>query len=156
MRIEIVVLDGPKITDREMQYLDDVSGIQWLHLIGSNITDAGLAHVKHLKQLEILDLTYTHITDAGLVHVKDLPQLQQLFLSFTQVSEAGLEKNLKGFTSLHWLSFDGIKITPAGRERLEALLPQFSDKPPMDSAANPASAGQRDHPKSIPPTREGR
>ena len=73
--------------DAAMEYLTELTQLEYVGLHGTQITDAGLAHLKGLTRLSELYIEdHTQVTDAGLRHLEGLTQLQQLYLVNTQVS----------------------------------------------------------------------
>src|SRR5688572_2765846 len=72
----VVLLDNPRLTDDDLQGLENARLTRGLTIVGSRITDKGLVHLKNLRQLELLDLKKNpQITDAGLVHLEELQNL---------------------------------------------------------------------------------
>ena len=66
--------------------------MQLLWLDGTKVTDAGLAHLKGLAQMQLLSLDRTMVTDAGLVHLEGFSNLTWLDLSGTKVTDVGVKK----------------------------------------------------------------
>jgi hypothetical protein len=104
--------------------LEELGGIQYLHLEQTNAGDTDLKHLTTLNRLECLLLAQTRITDTGLENLKGLKQLYTLDLSKTKVSDAGLEK-LEGLTQLHNLNLSKTQVTDAGIEKLQKALPKL-------------------------------
>ena len=63
-----------RVTDDDLQLLQDVPHLQILRLWQSTITDAGLRHIAKLKGLKRLILIHTKVTNAGIAKLqKALP-----------------------------------------------------------------------------------
>ena len=73
-----------------------------LSLSNTLLTDDGLQYLKDLTNLQYLDLNDTQLTDDGLQHLKGLTNLERLHLNSTQLTDDGLQ-HLKGLTNLHLL-----------------------------------------------------
>lgn len=86
-------------TDRDLERVQGLAGLQYLDLSATHVTDARLEHLKGLTELQYLDLWSTRVTGAGLVHLKGLTGLQYLDLLGTRGTDAGLE-HLRGLTAL--------------------------------------------------------
>lgn len=115
-----IILNGPKINDRDVAAVKRLTKLEILSLKSTNVTDAGLVHLTELTNLQFLCLFKSQFTDAGLEHLKRLTNLQTLDLGSTRVSDTGLE-NLKGLTNLRELKLENTKITDAGLESVKRL-----------------------------------
>ncbi len=67
-------------TDADLRELCESSHPVGLDLVATQITDKGLQMVSGLRGLENLDLTGTAVTDAGLRHLESLGRLERLNL----------------------------------------------------------------------------
>ena len=85
-----VLLDGPRISDKDLGHVERLVDLQRLSLRNTNISDAGLQHVRGLYELRWLYLSQTQVTDRGLGHLKELTKIQELGLQGTKVSDEGL------------------------------------------------------------------
>jgi hypothetical protein len=91
----------PRITDAGLAHLGGLTKLTYLNLQGHKVTDAGLGKLAGLQNLEFLALSFSGVTDAGLVHLYGMQRLRSLHLYNT-------------------------RITPEGRARLKARLPQLT------------------------------
>jgi hypothetical protein len=76
--------------DEDLEALEALTDLRYLHLNGSNVTDAGMVHLGNLRKLEHLLLTGTQITDAGLVHLHGLTNLKHVNVANTRVTGQGV------------------------------------------------------------------
>ena len=67
--LQVLVLNGTRVTDTGLAYLGSMMSLQKLYLLGTKVTDTGLKELKELKGLRELNLGDTKVTDAG---VKEL------------------------------------------------------------------------------------
>ena len=82
---------GADLDNAGLEPLKELTGLQMLYLNGTKVTGAGLEHLNGLANLQWLDLNGTKVTDAGLEHLKGLTNLEELDLSDTQVTAQGVE-----------------------------------------------------------------
>ena len=110
------------ITDKGMEAIGNMVGLESLCINGAEITDVGLMHLRNLKKLEYLDLNLhsLQISDAGMVHIGNMPALRHLCLADTQITDAGLS-NLQSLTNLDELDLSANAITDAGLQYLKRL-----------------------------------
>jgi hypothetical protein len=85
-------LRGQPVTDAQLVYLKDLTGLTQLHLEKTKVTDKGLVSLKGLVNLEYLNLYGTEVTDAGLAQLEGLKKLKHLYLWQTKVTDAGAAK----------------------------------------------------------------
>ncbi|MCC6126740.1 MAG: hypothetical protein IT426_17395 [Pirellulales bacterium] len=111
------------ITDEDMVYVGDLSGLETLFLNSPNITDKGIKHLARLKRLKTLFLCEMKITDNCLPYLCQLKELDDLALWDTEISDAGLKlfQNLKKLKSLH---LGNTKISIDGARFINWLLPK--------------------------------
>jgi hypothetical protein len=119
-----LLLEGPQITDKGLEYLKVWPQFRSLIIEKTNITDAGLMHLKELRHLEFLTIDNANITDAGLEYLKDLPNLEMLSLYKTNITDAGLNY-LKELKYLNSLNLMGTRVTDIGIEDLHKTLPNL-------------------------------
>jgi len=101
------------VSDKGLQHLQSLVGLQGLNLANTRVSDDGLEHLKKMTGLRWLSLDNTPIGDDGLKHLKGLTGLVELALIGTKVTDAGLE-HLKGTTELAALSLSGKHISDKG------------------------------------------
>ena len=85
-----VLLDGARISDKDLSHVEKLVDLQRLSLRNSQISDAGLEHLRGLHELGWLYLSQTQVTDRGLDQLKDLSKIQELGLQGTRISDEGL------------------------------------------------------------------
>ena len=117
-------LDDSSASDAGLAHLSALRNLSLLNLEGTRISDAGLAHLKEFTRLSFLDIDGTRVTDAGLVHLEGLTNLSILRLDGTGVTDAGLV-HLKRLTNLSELSLAGTRVTDAGVKALQRALPRL-------------------------------
>lgn len=115
-----VSLNGPRVNDAGLAYLEAFPRLRSLHLLDTKITDAGLQHLKGLNHLRFLHLDFNNVTDDGLLYLGGLTNLIELTLSGTKVGDVGLER-VKGLTQLYILRLEGTRVTDAGLAHLATL-----------------------------------
>ncbi len=76
--------------DEDLEPLEELTGLRWLHLNRANVTDAGMVYLGNLRKLEYLSLIGTRITDAGLVHLHGLTNLKHVNVTNTSVTDQGI------------------------------------------------------------------
>jgi hypothetical protein len=68
------------VTDKGLEYLAELEGLQWLVLRSGYVTDAGLVNLSNLKNLTYLELHVLQISDTGLAHLAGLKNLKELYV----------------------------------------------------------------------------
>ena len=119
-QLKILAFQGPAVTDRELDCLENFSNLTHLAFEFTPITDVTVQHFSKLKKLEWLRVPLTLITDEGLRHISELSNLNFLDLTGTQITDAGLD-HLQGLPNLVELYLKGTEITNAGLARLTRL-----------------------------------
>lgn len=76
--------------DKDMECLQNLTGLLELFLRGSDVTDKGLKFLQNLNSLRTLDLSSTPVTDEGLPYIWNLQNLELLWLWNTVVSDTGM------------------------------------------------------------------
>ena len=75
-RVTGVSLNGPKVTDADLQHLASLTGLEGLELSQTNVTDAGLKHLKKLPRLRYVNLGGTNLTEAAIRDLREaMPKL---------------------------------------------------------------------------------
>lgn len=106
----------------------DLARLRWLLdaqqvvFAGKQVKDNWLAALKSMESLRYLTIKRASITDDGITHLKEVPNLQRLSILYCPITDRSAEqfKPLDGAISM--LILFGTQITPAGAEKLEALL----------------------------------
>ncbi len=124
-QLQFLSLSGTRVTDAGLRRIDALTRLGVLRLDGTRVTDVGLRHIDALTRLEVLELDRTRVTDAGLEHIHDLPRLRWLSLENITITGAGLQ-HLKGLPELQDLGLDGTQVTDAALPQLVAF-PQLQD-----------------------------
>ena len=108
------------ISDKGLEHVRTLAGLQALGLNQTQVTDAGLVHLQFLPELHTLALESGGITDAGMPHLKPLKNLRVLSLELTSVTDAGVAQ-LKDLPKLSSLTIDCPRISMAGLAHLDKL-----------------------------------
>ncbi len=142
-RLEIV---HTHVTDSGLKHLAGLVNLQQLHIHGPQTTETGLPFIGQLKELYQLDV-YDHLAsnqtlaqisqlpklrmlmlplgvfdDEGVKHLAKVTTLEDLSLDSPKLTDASLE-TLGGLKRLRRLQLNRAKLTPAGLEKLKAMLP---------------------------------
>ena len=142
-RLEIV---HTHVTDAGLKHLASLVNLQQLHIHGPQTTETGLPFIGQLKELYQLDV-YDHpasnqtlaqisqlpklrmlmlplgvFDDEGVKHLAKVTTLEDLSLDSPKFTDASLE-TLGGLKRLRRLQLNRAKLTPAGLEKLKAMLP---------------------------------
>jgi internalin A len=115
-----VLLQGPKVTGKDLKYLKFIRGIYKVDLNGSSITDGDLAVLREIKGLEMVWVSGTRVTDAGLKELKGIKGLRGLDVISCRITDAGM-KDLKEMKGLQELNLSGTQITDAGLKDLREV-----------------------------------
>ena len=111
---------GPSVTDRDLDWLENLTNLNLLILEICPITDVTVYRIRTLKKLVYLRVPVTLITDDGLRPIGELTSLKTLDLAGTQVTDAGLTQ-LQNLTELEDLHLQGTEVTSAGLARLSSF-----------------------------------
>ena len=117
--LRFLSLSETRVTDATLEHLG-LTHLRHLYLEGTQVTDAGLEYLKAATQLQYLSLDDTKVTDGGLGDLGELSELQVLSLNKTHVTDAGLE-HLRGLSQLRDLSLNRTQITDVGLKYLREL-----------------------------------
>jgi hypothetical protein len=118
--LEILDLEGSaSLTDEGVPYLARLRQLRHLNLNGCAISDRALEVVKQLRGLESLQVARTRITDAGAAHLAGCERLERVDLSGTASGDGAIAA-LAGKAALRdFRSGDG--VTNRGLARLQHL-----------------------------------
>lgn len=122
-KLRILNLLRTPVTDDTLKVLAGFPELYDLNLELTAVTDAGLAHLTSLPKLERLWLSGTAVTDAGLARLATMTKLKDVSLHFCPITDAGVAQ-LATLQNLKWTSVRGAYVTAAGRDALQAKLPQ--------------------------------
>jgi 8-oxo-dGTP pyrophosphatase MutT (NUDIX family) len=75
-RVRAVDLSTTPVSDEQMAFLTQLSGLERLDLQATQVGDLGAAAVAGLTGLRVLDLSNTTLSDAGLAHVAKMTGLE--------------------------------------------------------------------------------
>jgi hypothetical protein len=111
--ITALELGGSKmLTDDGARHLSRMSHLRHLDLSGTAITDRALEVLRDLPGLETLSLAMTHVTDAGIAQLAAHERLERLNLSWTHTGDGAI-RALAGKQRLHHF-WSGNLATDAG------------------------------------------
>ncbi len=146
IRMKLVNIKSPSITDADLAILARQPDLDFLWLTGADITDAGLARLSGLRHLTIfnlagcpkvtdrgvealtpvlpalvnLELVGTSVTDASMPAIGRLPVLTGLDLSRTRITDGGVA-HLAGLAKLQYLTLGDIALTDRGLASLRGM-----------------------------------
>ena len=107
-------------TDRLLEPIRRLTGLQMLSLNRTGLTDKGMQHIRELRSLRALELDREHrVGNAGLAVLKELPALEYLALG-TGVTDVGL-KTVGQLKNLRWLRVSTGNIWGPGLAELANL-----------------------------------
>ena len=112
------------ITDAGLAQLPVSESLVQLNVERTKITDASLAHIAKMTGLRELDLSGCQITDTGLAKIAELKQLETLWLTDTPITDTGL-KQLHGLVNLKFVDVGGSRVTAAGFAELKRAVPSI-------------------------------
>jgi hypothetical protein len=107
--VEAVQLNGPHVTDADLEHIKWLTSLEGVVLRGTRVTDTGLEHLVGLRNLRNVVLDGAPVTDKGLEFVRGLPKLQILSLAEAPVTDAGLAQ----LVSLTSLSTSTLMVRPS-------------------------------------------
>lgn len=135
------------MTDKGLDYIGSMQGLNALYMGKTSITDAGLQKIANLQNLEtlvlfhtsitnngmqiiaqdhpglrILNIGNTAITDAGLAYLSNLPYLENLILSRGTFTDAAIPYILP-LSNLKLISIEFTQISQAGKDQLRTTFP---------------------------------
>lgn len=116
-RLTLLDLSFAKATDADMEYVGEMTGLEYLTL-NSYVGDAGVAKLRGLTKLKELDLNNSKITDASFSSLTALQQLRRLNLAKTRVTAAGVAR-LQGMKNLEYINLYETGISDEERSKLQ-------------------------------------
>jgi hypothetical protein len=115
-----IVLPHAKASDKALDAVASLVGVEVLVFGDTTITDDGLAKLSRLQRLRDLNLNQSRITDRGLAYLVDLPRLQLLRIGKSDITDDGLA--LAGrIRTLRFLILQNAHITGRGFQYLHGL-----------------------------------
>lgn len=136
--VETVHLDMTDVTDDGMKSLATLKNLKTLKINGGRcMHDQGVSYLSEAPSLEDLELINTRVTDQCLPALKNLPNLRFLNLQHsancpTQFTTAGLQ-DLKALTKLKRLYISGGLASDAAVKELREALPNCAINEKDDS-----------------------
>jgi cephalosporin-C deacetylase-like acetyl esterase len=115
---------GPKTTENALPFLGKLVELYELDVYDRAASNQTLAQISKLSKLRKLMLVNGIFDDEGVRHLAKLTTLEELSLDSSKLTEACLA-HLGGLRKLRKLSLGRTKLSPAGRHRLKALLPEI-------------------------------
>lgn len=116
----VETLNSVPLTDKAVEDIAALTGLQSLILDGTNLTDVAMQHIGQFKHLRTLSLCESNLTDAGVKQIGELKDLESLALTGTAITDASV-KVIKRLPRLHLVNLFGTKITNAGSAELQQL-----------------------------------
>jgi Leucine-rich repeat (LRR) protein len=121
--LENLTLSCVALTDEHLGFLESMGKLKHLDLGYNSIVGPGLVHLAGCPQLEELSMNYcSGLDDGAMVYVAKLERLREVALRDTKVGDAGAER-LHGHRRLETVIVRGSRVTPEGRQALQASLP---------------------------------
>lgn len=108
---ELILLDGPGVTDASLKILETIPNLRILDFEGTNVSS--LKGINKLKKLEVLSLNRTDIGDASIPNLAGLDNLRTLRLGHNDITDRGIEA-LPPLCSLSDIGIETTKVTDAG------------------------------------------
>ncbi len=123
-RLKKLDLTKTRITDAGLRHLRGLTQLQELSLGDNAIRGPGLGVLKNMPQLEVLSLDGLPLRDDDLKHLEGLTRLRELnFYGSFALTDAALD-HLAGLKQLRRINIQGPGITPKGKQKLRAALPE--------------------------------
>ncbi len=117
-----LALNSTSITDKDLAFVNHLSGLRRLELEDTDITDAGLVHLSKLGNLEYLCLSCTLIK-GNTLGLLNATHLRNLHLDNVAL-ESKAFRHISKFKELRWLTLDRVHLTDSGLSEL-AQLPKL-------------------------------
>jgi len=120
--LESLELGGCGLSDEQLAFVADLTGLQSLRIPGNSITSAGIDHLLNLSDLRWLNVSFCpHIDDEAFAKISRLKRLEGLSAQDTRVTDAGL-RHLFDMPHLRDVTVTGSKTTRAGIQALRGAL----------------------------------
>lgn len=118
--IQMLIVNGPSITDAGLAHLESAIHLKNLCLKNTAVTGLGFSRLHRLTQLQILTLYGSPISDEYLAQLQAFPSLRRLNLGKTKITDAGL-RHLSAMPGLVSLGLEETSITGSGLNELASL-----------------------------------
>lgn len=122
--VDFLSLQCPKISDQLLEEIAQMKNLVELRFENCPITDAGLARLSGLERLHILWLKNTEVTGSGFAELTNLKTLQFVVLSGSPVDDDGLLA-ISGMPSIMSLQLDGTDVTDRGLKHVPNMKNLF-------------------------------
>jgi hypothetical protein len=122
--IEVLRLNGCRVSDGDVQYLKELPNLKELWLTGWTITDKSMKSISGLSNLRILKLNRTPITDEGLAMIEWPATLVDLNLELTPVTVNSIS-SLSKIPNLQRLNISNTNI---GDDAVDGIIKMIKSK----------------------------
>jgi sugar lactone lactonase YvrE len=121
-------IHGPATTATALPFLAKLQKLDQLDVYDKAASNQTLEQIGKLPKLRLLMLSGGVFDDEGVKHLANVATLEELSLDSDKVTDASVDVlgRLQGLRKLH---LGRAELTPAGRERLKALLPKTELSP---------------------------
>jgi outer membrane protein assembly factor BamB len=126
--LEQLHVHGPETTANALPFLGQLKELHQLDVYDRAASNQTLEQAGKLPRLRLLALVNGTFDDDGVKHLAGAAALEELSLDSAGVTDASIE-SLTGLHNLRTLRLGRARITPAGRQRLQALLPRAAIVP---------------------------
>jgi hypothetical protein len=123
VHLEQLHVHGPETTAAALPFLGQLKELYQLDVYDRAASNETLEQVGRLPKLRLLMLPHGTFDDDGVKHLARVTTLEELTLDSPGVTDASIG-TLAALPNLRVLHLGRARITPAGRQRLQALLPR--------------------------------
>ena len=116
-------IHGPETTENGLPFLGQLKNLFELDVYDHPASNATLAEISRLPNLRYLRLFIGTFDDEGVKHLAGLKTLEKLTLNSRKVTDAAVE-HLAKLENLRVVNLGGTRVTEAGKQRLQKLLPK--------------------------------
>ncbi len=120
--VDIVDLEGDRITDTELTLLREFRDLEVLHVWTPHVTEQGMRHLAELKKLRSLYWWGDTFSDAGIARISELTALESVSLHGDKMTDNGIQQ-LATLSKLKFAEVVSKNVTDSGLERLHEALP---------------------------------
>ena len=126
-QMEVLLLNGTKISDRGMLHLVNLDLLKELDVSSTKVTGRGLSSMRGHKHLKSLSMAFNNVQDADAAILGHLPALEYLKLSETKVGDRGVVA-LRHLRNLKTLELYNAPVTEKTLEQFERARPGLQIK----------------------------